>query len=111
MNCFVTGAAGFIGSTVVDRLLQEGRSVVGYDNLSTGQAEFSGVDGVYRSFFWDMPVEDNVCVGLTTEMGLMAWLHVSCSEWKNLFCFEIYGRHGKLQIDGLGGTYGVERLT
>ena len=41
----------------------------------------------------------------------MAFLHASCTEWKNLFCFEIFGRDGKLQIDGLGGSYGVERLT
>jgi UDP-glucose 4-epimerase len=35
---FVTGAAGFIGSTLVDRLLAEGHRVVGIDNLSTGAA-------------------------------------------------------------------------
>jgi hypothetical protein len=35
---------------------------------------------------------------------------VSCTEWKNLFSLEIYGRVGKLAIDGLGGSYGVERL-
>jgi UDP-glucose 4-epimerase len=37
---FVTGAAGFIGSSLVDRLLAEGRSVVGWDNFSTGQKPF-----------------------------------------------------------------------
>lgn len=37
---FVTGAAGFIGSTLVDRLLADGRHVTGWDNLSTGQARF-----------------------------------------------------------------------
>jgi UDP-glucose 4-epimerase len=37
---FVTGAAGFIGSSVVDRLLAEGKRVVGWDNFSTGQREF-----------------------------------------------------------------------
>jgi len=37
-------------------------------------------------------------------------LHASCTEWKNLFSFEIYGKVGKLAIDGLGGSYGVERL-
>ena len=37
---FVTGAAGFIGSNLVDRLLADGKHVVGWDNFSTGQREF-----------------------------------------------------------------------
>jgi UDP-glucose 4-epimerase len=36
----VTGGAGFIGSSLVDRLLQQGHEVVAYDNLSTGQERF-----------------------------------------------------------------------
>ena len=36
----VTGAAGFVGSTLVDRLLAIGREVVGIDNFSTGFREF-----------------------------------------------------------------------
>ncbi len=40
MKTFVTGAAGFIGSNVVDRLLADGHEVVGYDNFSTGQERF-----------------------------------------------------------------------
>ncbi|MGA3114638.1 MAG: NAD-dependent epimerase/dehydratase family protein [Syntrophobacteraceae bacterium] len=39
-TCFVTGCAGFIASNLTDRLLADGLSVVGYDNLSTGQYEF-----------------------------------------------------------------------
>ena len=40
MNCVVTGCAGFIGSTLVDRLLAQGDYVVGVDNFSSGQMQF-----------------------------------------------------------------------
>jgi dTDP-glucose 4,6-dehydratase len=39
MRILVTGAAGFLGSHLTDRLLSEGHSVVGVDNFSTGDAE------------------------------------------------------------------------
>src|ERR1035438_4040449 len=40
VRAFVTGAGGFIGSTLVDRLLAEGHDVTGFDNLSTGFRRF-----------------------------------------------------------------------
>lgn len=40
MKYIVTGAAGFIGSSLVDRLLSHGHMVIGVDNLSTGMFEF-----------------------------------------------------------------------
>jgi UDP-glucose 4-epimerase len=40
MNVFLTGAAGFIGSTMADRLLADGHSVIGFDNFSTGRRRF-----------------------------------------------------------------------
>lgn len=73
--------------------------------------DFAEVGGHVGTFFWNMAVEDNGFALLKTAQGQVAWLHASCSEWKNLFCFEIFGRDGKLQIDGLGGSYGVERLS
>jgi predicted dehydrogenase len=72
--------------------------------------DFEKVDGHVATYFWDMPVDDNAFLNLQTAKGQTAWLHVSCTEWKNLFSFEIYGRHTKLHIDGLGGSYGVEKL-
>ena len=49
-------------------------------------------------------------MNLTTKTGKVAHLHVTWTEWKNLFSFEVTGERGKLHIDGLGGSYGVERL-
>jgi UDP-glucose 4-epimerase len=40
LRVLVTGAAGFIGSNMVDRLLSAGYSVIGFDNFSTGQRQF-----------------------------------------------------------------------
>lgn len=73
--------------------------------------DFPKVDGFAATYFWDMPVDDNAFLLLRTDREQTAFIHVSCTEWKNLFSFEIYGRTGKLQIDGLGGSYGTERLT
>jgi len=40
MTAFITGAAGFVGSHLADRLLALGQAVIGFDNFSTGRAEF-----------------------------------------------------------------------
>ena len=55
--------------------------------------------------------DDNAFLLLRTDGAQTAFLHASCTEWKNTFSFEIYGEHGKLQIDGIAGSYGTERLT
>jgi predicted dehydrogenase len=72
--------------------------------------DFSDVSGFAHTYFWQMPVEDNGFMLLKTAHQQVAFLHVSCTEWKNLFSFELYGRNGKLHVEGLGGSYGVERL-
>lgn len=73
--------------------------------------DFSQVHGFAHTYYWDMPVEDNGFLLLQTAKRQVAFLHASCTEWKNLFSMEIYGRCGKLEVSGLGGSYGVERLT
>jgi len=62
------------------------------------------------TYFWDIAVDDNCFLALQSAAGQLAWLHASWTEWKNIFSFEITGRVGKLAIEGLGGSYGVERL-
>jgi predicted dehydrogenase len=73
--------------------------------------DFTKIEGHAATYFWDMPVDDNSFYLLRTAGGQTAFLHASCTEWKNTFSFEIYGKVGKLEISGLGGSYGVERLS
>lgn len=73
--------------------------------------DFTEIEGFAHTYFWKMPVDDNTFLLLRTTRQQVAFLHVSCTEWKNLFSMEIFGRDGKLEISGLGGSYGVERLT
>jgi predicted dehydrogenase len=66
-----------------------------------------------RTHFWETPVEDNAALILgEPQSRTLPWamLHVSWTEWKNLFSIEIYCRTAKIQVDGLGGSYGSERL-
>jgi predicted dehydrogenase len=90
-------------------LLDQGVHLIDLSRWFLG--DFPEVRGQIATYFWDMPVEDNGFLSLTTGAGQTAWLHASCTEWKNLFSFELYGREGKLQVDGIGGSYGVERLS
>jgi len=69
------------------------------------------IDGHIHTYFWNMEVEDNAFISLQNQKGNTAWLHVSCTEWKNTFSLEIYGKNAKLHWEGLGGSYGIERLT
>ena len=67
-----------------------------------------------RTHFWDTSVEDNAALILgdgQSRTGPWAMLHVSWTEWKNLFSLEIYCRTAKIQIDGLVRSYGPQRLT
>lgn len=73
--------------------------------------EITEVQGFAHTYFWEMPVDDNGFMLLKTAKKQAAFLHASCTEWKNLFSIEIYGKLGKLDLSGLGGSYGVEKIT
>src|SRR5271169_3254799 len=60
--------------------------------------DFTQVYGFADTLFWNMPVDDNGFMLLRTMDRKTALLHVSCTEWKNTFSFQIYGKTGKIEI-------------
>ncbi len=75
-------------------------------------AEFTSVQAVVATEFWEIaPLEDTAFCLLRTASGVTASVLVSLVEWKNKFHFEAVGERGSLLVEGLGGSYGPERLT
>ena len=65
-----------------------------------------------RTAAWPIaPLEDNAHAMLTYDGGVVAQLHSSWTQWKNLFRLEVFGDQGCLTVEGLGGSYGVETCT
>jgi predicted dehydrogenase len=90
-------------------LIDQGSHLIDLSRWFLGELELAFA--ATPTLFWDMKVDDNCFLALKNGAGNIAWLHASWSEWKNMFSLEIYGRDGKLVIDGLGGSYGAEKLT
>jgi predicted dehydrogenase len=68
-----------------------------------------------RTHFWQAPVDDNAVLILGERGGVgvrSPWslIHVSWTEWKNLFSLEIYCERAKLAVDGLTRSYGAQEL-
>ncbi len=73
--------------------------------------DFTEVSGYVETHFWDMkPLEDNSYGLFRTANGQVASIHASWTQWKNLFCFEVFFRDGYAIVDGLEGSYGRENL-
>jgi predicted dehydrogenase len=73
--------------------------------------EFEDVTGMLSTAFWPIaPTDDNVFALLRTHDNVIAQLHASWTNWNNTFSFEVYGEKGYLKVNGLGGSYGPERL-
>ncbi len=90
-------------------LIDQGSHLIDLVRFMVGDVKLAFAE--LSTLFWPMAVEDNAFMGLHPESGGFAWLHASWSEWKNLFSFEITLERAKIEITGLGGSYGVERLT
>ncbi len=73
--------------------------------------EFSEVAAFNANYFCNIqPLEDNAFVLMRTKTGKTASIHSSLTQWKNMFSFEVTGTEGYLIAEGLGGSYGNERL-
>jgi predicted dehydrogenase len=73
--------------------------------------EFSEVSAFTANYLPNMNlVEDNGFIMLRTKQNQIASIHVSLTQWKNLFSFEVFGTEGYVIAEGLGGSYGNERL-
>lgn len=73
--------------------------------------DFASVAGHTATAYWNVaPLEDNAFGLFRTAAGQVASLHVSWTQWKNLFSLEVCGRDGYASVEGLGGSYGIETL-
>jgi predicted dehydrogenase len=89
-------------------LLDQGSHLVDLTRFLIGDVTLAFAE--LPTLFWPMPVEDNAFLALRGERGI-AWLHASWTEWKNLFSMEVALERARLDLEGLGGSYGTERLT
>jgi predicted dehydrogenase len=62
-------------------------------------------------YFTDQTLDDNGMALFRSELGALAMLHASLTQWENLFSFELLGDDGYFTVDGLGATYGTEKLS
>jgi len=90
-------------------LIDQGSHLIDLSRLFLG--EFNEIKGFINTYFYKMSVEDNVFLTLKTHSNKVAFLHASWTEWKNMFSLEIFCTLGKLDINGIGGSYGQEQLT
>jgi len=90
-------------------LLDQGVHIVDLCRWFLG--DFVEAAGFTNTCFWDLgSLEDNAFVLLRTAGGQVAQFHTSWTQWKNRFSFEVIGRDGYVRVEGLGGSYGIERL-
>jgi predicted dehydrogenase len=111
------GRAGYEREWRADRarsgggeLLDQGVHVVDLARWFVG--EIAEAQGFVGTFHWPIePVEDNAFALLRARDGGIVSFHTSWTQWKNAFRFEVLGADGYIRIDGLGGSYGTERMT
>jgi len=74
-------------------------------------APMDKIIGFTPTLFWKTKEEDSAFFLMKNKNNQYAQLSVTCVEWKNIFSFELMLQKAKIQIDGLGRSYGKEKLT
>lgn len=90
-------------------LIDQGPHLIDLVNYLVGP--MNEVKGYIETMFWKTKLEDVAFWLMKNKKGQIAQLSVACVEWKNIFCFEIMLKTAKIQIDGLGRSYGKEKMT
>ncbi len=90
-------------------LIDQGSHLIDLSQMYLGKIE--NYKSLLTTSFWKSKVDDNSFMILKNKKNKTAFLHASCSEWKNCFLLEIYGKKGKIKIEGKGGSYGKEKIT
>ncbi len=127
-------ASGAIGAPINMRIRYGHGGRPGYEKEWRGNAELAGggeltdqgvhaldlvhcfagapseVAAMLQTAVWPIsPLEDNGFALLRCG-NVIASLHTSWTQWKNLFSLELFGERGALIVEGLGGSYGTETL-
>lgn len=89
-------------------LIDQGPHLIDLVNYLCGQMD--NAIGFTTNLFWNTKLEDAAFILLRNKQGQVAQISVTCLEWKNIFSFEIMLTKAKIQIEGLGRSYGQERL-
>ena len=90
-------------------LMEQGIHAVDLSRWFLG--EFENVVCLRETQYWPLgELEDNAFMMMRTKEGKIASVHTSLLQWKNLFSFEIFGEDGFFEVEGLGGSYGIEKL-
>ena len=90
-------------------LIDKGSHLIDLCRYFIGELKLVACD--LNTFYWNTKLEDNCFLILKNHKSSRAFLHSSCTEWKNKFTFEIFCKYGKIEVNGLGRSYGIEKLT
>ncbi len=90
-------------------LIDKGSHLIDLSRLFLGDLKIHSA--IIDNYFWNIKLDDNCFLILKNNKNNTAFLHCSSTEWKNKFLFEVFCKYGKIEINGLGKSYGIEKLT